>query len=162
MEEAQEEEEDKLTQPARMLSNAIQLTASLFRNTYDKNGAPYVLHCMEVMNGVKDRGFEVMAAAMMHDLVEDVPSISLEYLRHAKQFSPRIVELVDLMTKRENQTYDDYIERLSKDPDAVAIKMADLRHNSQIGRLPGFNKKDFERLEKYHKAYKKLQLLNNI
>lgn len=161
MEQVKENDVEKLEREARMLSSAIYMTSIAFRYTKDKNGAPYVLHCLEVMNGVKDRGYEVMSAGVMHDMVEDIPGFTLEYLRTLPEFSPRMVELVDLMTKRENQTYDEYIERLSNDPDAVAIKMADLRHNSQIGRLPGFEKKDFDRLEKYHKTYKKLQLIQS-
>ena len=36
---------------------------------------------------------------------------------------------------------------------AKAIKLTDLEHNSKITRLKGLRKKDFDRLEKYHRAY---------
>ena len=36
---------------------------------------------------------------------------------------------------------------------AKAVKLRDLEHNSKITRLKGLRKKDFDRLEKYHRAY---------
>ena len=61
------------------------------------------------------------------------------------------------MTKKpDGQTYEEYIDRLSIDSDAIAIKLSDLRHNSLVSRIPGFTEKDGERLIKYAKTYKKL------
>ncbi len=138
----------------KILSNAIKLTVDKFQNTYDKNNEPYILHCLEVMNGVSDKGHYVMAAAVMHDLVEDT-DVTLEDLK--KTFPERVVSLVSLMTKDPNKTYDEYIERIMTDKDAIAIKMADLRHNSKIGRMPGYTEKDVRRLIKYHLTYDKLK-----
>ena len=38
-------------------------------------------------------------------------------------------------------------------PDAKRVKREDLRDNSDITRLKGLRKKDFDRLEKYSKAF---------
>ena len=51
------------------------------------------------------------------------------------------------------QSYDDYIKSIARNPIAKAVKLRDLEHNSRITRIKGLRKKDFDRLEKYHRAY---------
>ena len=50
----------------------------------------------------------------------------------------------------------DLIERVRKNPLAVAVKINDLTDNMDIRRLPYLSDKDVKRLKKYLKAYKKL------
>ena len=67
-----------------------------------------------------------------------------------------IITLVDsdnVPQHQENESYDSYIQRVSQNTIARTVKMADLRHNSDIMRMKGLREKDFQRLEKYHKAY---------
>lgn len=68
-------------------------------------------------------------------------------------FSERVVKAVGLLTHDKKMFYEDYIKVISTDQLATAIKMADLRDNSDITRMKGVRKKDFDRLEKYHRAY---------
>jgi hypothetical protein len=42
-------------------------------------------------------------------------------------------------------------------PDARIVKMADLRHNSDIRRLKGVTQKDITRIAKYHEFYLELK-----
>ena len=60
------------------------------------------------------------------------------------------------MTKREGESYDLFIERVKDNPIALKVKMADLRDNMDILRLPVLTEKDLQRIAKYHKAYKYL------
>jgi hypothetical protein len=57
------------------------------------------------------------------------------------------------LTHSPSQPYDDYIKEIAMNLDAKAVKLADLRHNTDILRLKGLRKKDFDRLEKYHRAF---------
>ena len=134
-----------------MLDTAIAVTAVEFEGKLDKGGVPYILHCITVMEGVKQLGSKVMQAAVMHDLVEDT-KWTLDDLRK-KGFDEEVVSLVDKVTHRKGETYDDYLDRVAPCPKARAIKLADLDHNSQIHRMKGLRDKDFERLAKYHRAY---------
>ncbi len=138
-----------------MLSKAIYLTSSAFMGKYDKGGTPYILHCLHVMNQMPSTDPELMVIAVLHDVVEDT-TLTLPSLRD-QGFSERVLEAVDLLTHRDGVAYKDYINRLSNNPDARLVKMADLRHNSDIMRMKGLRKKDFERLEKYHTAYEYLK-----
>jgi len=45
------------------------------------------------------------------------------------------------------------LAKVMSNPDAIRVKLADLRHNSDIRRLKGVTEKDIKRIEKYHKMY---------
>ncbi len=140
-----------------MLDQAIALASREFLGRFDKGGVPYILHCLTVMNGVDQSDEELMIIAVLHDLVEDT-----KYTLHSLAilgYSERVVSALDCLTHRTNEPYDDYIDRISGNLDAILVKMADLRHNSDITRMKGLRDKDFKRLEKYHRNYKKLEAL---
>jgi (p)ppGpp synthase/HD superfamily hydrolase len=134
-----------------MLDKAIAITATAFEGTFDKGGAPYIRHCLHVMHGVRHLGDDAMMAAVMHDLIEDTDYTATNLLDLG--FSHRVVSLVVLLTHLKGEEYTDYVMRISVSPIARAIKMADLRHNSDIHRMKGLTPKDFDRLVKYHTAY---------
>lgn len=138
-----------------MLDKAIRIAAQEFEGRFDKQGKPYVLHCLQVMQDCGSTEEEVLCAAVLHDLFEDYPEWDMRRLL-SEGMSTRVCKLVDILTHYEVHTYDQYINYISKDPDAIMIKLADLRHNSDITRLKDIHPKDIERMEKYHKAYKYL------
>lgn len=134
------------------LAVAIAIAADAFRETTDKAGEPYILHCLRVMNGLHTRDKELQSIAVLHDVVEDT-DISLEDLR-TMGFSDRVVKAVALLTHdKDNTSYEDYIAGVAKNEDARLVKLSDLRDNSDITRLKGISSKDMERMEKYHWAY---------
>lgn len=101
------------------------------------------------------RGEILQTAAVLHDVVEDSP-ITLDDLR-SKGFSEEVVRLVDALSRREGESYEAYIKRLSGTPAAIPIKLADLRHNMDALRLVDFTEKDGVRFQRYHKAYRRLE-----
>jgi (p)ppGpp synthase/HD superfamily hydrolase len=134
-----------------MLAKAIALAANVFENKTDKSGQPYILHCLRVMNGVDQNDSELMQIAILHDVVEDT-DITLQYLS-STGFSTRVIVALNLLTHKGTDTYEDYIKGIATNKDAVAVKLSDLKDNSNITRLKGLRKKDFDRIEKYHKAF---------
>ena len=50
-------------------------------------------------------------------------------------------------------------KNVKSNPDAIRVKMQDLRHNSDIRRLKGITEKDIKRIEKYHAFYMELKEL---
>jgi guanosine-3',5'-bis(diphosphate) 3'-pyrophosphohydrolase len=137
---------------AERLAQAIAIAATAFRFKLDKGGQPYILHCLRVMNGVNQQDPQLMQMAVLHDLIEDCPDWSINQLRE-KGFSHKVCGVLELLTHEKSVPYADYIEKLSANPYAVEVKLADLRDNSNITRLKGLEAEDFERLEKYHRAY---------
>jgi hypothetical protein len=55
------------------------------------------------------------------------------------------------------QTYDEYKENVFANEDAMRVKMADLRHNTDIRRLKGVTQKDLDRMAKYNRFFLELQ-----
>lgn len=138
-----------------MLSKAIAITAEAFIGKYDKGGSPYILHCIHVMRQVGN-DLELQQIAVMHDLVEDT-DYTIERLADLG-FSDRVINGVNTLTHRKNESYDEYITRIIEGgADTIIVKKHDLRHNSDIMRMKGIRTKDHDRIEKYFKAYKRLE-----
>jgi len=141
-----------------MLTKAIKIAATAFENDYDKGGVPYIMHLLYVMHKVKHLGEVAMICAILHDLIEDKykEGYDFDFLRK-EGFSEEVIQILIFVTHLDAEPYMDYIKKLSFNPIAKAIKMADLEHNTKVSRLKSLRKKDFDRLEKYCIAYQYLK-----
>jgi (p)ppGpp synthase/HD superfamily hydrolase len=141
------------------LSKMIMLATVGHHGQFDKGGNPYILHCLQVMHYLETDDEELQCIAIGHDFIEDAHPSILEgenALREAG-FSKRIVAGIRAMTKTPGLTYEAYKIQVMNNPDAILVKMADLRHNSDIRRLKGVTKKDIDRVERYHNFYLELK-----
>lgn len=133
-----------------LLSKAIAIAAKGFEGKLDKSGEPYIMHCIRVMNAVHSTEEKILG--ILHDCVED-HVITLHELEEMG-FPHDIIRDLDRLTHdKKLNTYEDYIKKISWSSRAVSVKRADLKDNTDITRLKGLTKKDFDRLEKYHKAW---------
>lgn len=136
---------------------AFKLISEVFNGRNDKGGEPYIFHLIEVERSVRNYPIHVRAAALLHDVIEDITYINendlIEY-----GFSFNTVNLVKILTKRTDMSYDDYIKYISLNKEATVIKLADLKHNSDLTRLKGVTSKDLDRLSKYAKSYNYLNI----
>ena len=139
------------------LNKMLVLGANKFDGKYDRGGVPYVMHLLKVMHYTKTDDEDRNIIALGHDLVEDT-DVTYHDLREAG-FNERVIEGIRAMTKVPGETNDEYMTRIMANPDAIHVKLADLRHNSDIRRLKGVSAKDVARLEKYHRMYLILQEL---
>lgn len=133
------------------LAKAIAIASSGFENKVDKAGEPYILHCLRVMNNLHTRDKELQTIAVLHDVVEDGVCTIQDLSAHG--FSTRVIRALMLLTHDKAIPYDEYIKALAHNDDARAVKLADLKDNSDITRLKGLSKKDIDRMEKYHRSY---------
>ena len=135
------------------LKRAIEIATEAHKGQFDKSGKDYIGHPLRVME--MGNSEEEKIVGILHDVVEDTPW-TFEMLE-AEGFSPEVIAALKCVTKTsENENYDDFIERVKKNPLAVAVKINDLSDNMDIRRLPYLSDKDIKRLKKYLKAYKKL------
>ena len=114
----------------------------------DKAGEDYIKHPEKVASFVETD--EEKAVAYLHDVIEDT-ELTLEDL-HEYEFSKEVIEAVDIITKKKGEDYRSYLNSVKKNKLARAVKLADLRHNSDLTRLTKVTEKDVERKEKYQKA----------
>jgi (p)ppGpp synthase/HD superfamily hydrolase len=130
------------------LERAIAIAAKAHEGQKDKAGAPYILHPLRVMLRCKTP--EERMAAVLHDTVEDT-DVTFDFLRQ-EGFSEAVLKGIDAVTKREGESYDDFVQRSAADPVGRAVKLADLADNSDLARIANPTQKDHDRVEKYRKA----------
>ncbi len=138
-----------------MLNKAIEIAEKAFKDKKDKGGCPYRDHLNRVAWSLLDEGYNVMTIAWLHDLIEDCEEWN--EARLLEYFDKEIVDCVMLLTHKKKDSYEAYIDKILKDWDAVKVKMADLKDNMNITRLPVIEENDLKRLVKYHAAYKLLE-----
>ena len=127
---------------------AFEIAKEAHAGQTDKAGLDYILHPLQVAAEVTTD--EEKAVALLHDIIEDTDVTASELL--AKGLPDNVVEAVKALTKKHNQNYAAYLAGVKKNRLATAVKLADLKHNSDLSRLEKITQKDRERAEKYRKA----------
>ncbi|MGA9141275.1 MAG: HD domain-containing protein [Methanocella sp.] len=138
------------------LEDAIILAANAHRDQKDRNDEPYIMHPIRVMAQLW--GYDERMVAILHDVVEDT-DVTLDDLKKAG-YPDRIVNAVDAISRKKDagESYSQYIQRVKKNPLATKVKIADLRDNANLDRLPKVEAYDLRRLDRYNRA---LQYLIN-
>lgn len=139
-----------------LTKKALKLMCKKHAGQTDRSGLPYILHPFHVAEQMDDE--ESTVVALLHDIVEDT-DMTFEDLKEYG-FSDRVIAALRLMTHEEGVDYFDYVKEIGKDPLARKVKIADLEHNMQLGRLDKVREKDLQRLEKYKKCHEYLCELN--
>lgn len=131
-----------------MTKNALQLCFEAHKEQVDKSGLPYVFHPFHLAEQMQTE--ETTIVALLHDVVED-SDYTLQDLQE-KGFSKAVVDAVALMTHGDGVKYMDYVRAIKKNPIAKAVKLADLRHNSDLSRMDQVTEAVLERRNKYLEA----------
>lgn len=132
----------------KMTKLALKICFEAHRDQLDKSGLPYVFHPFHLAEQMTDE--ETTVVALLHDVVEDT-HITLGDLEKLG-FGEKILEAISLMTHSEGVDYMDYVAKIKTNPIARAVKLADLRHNSDMTRLDTVTDWDIKRAEKYKRA----------
>jgi (p)ppGpp synthase/HD superfamily hydrolase len=140
-----------------ILARAIQFAADKHADQTDKGGNAYILHPLRMMMRLRTSDEELMAVAVLHDVVEDC-KVSFDELR-AIGMTDRVVSSVKALTRQNGETYEQFIERLAGNRDALLVKREDLRDNSDVTRLKGVTEKDVARMQKYMLAFKRIEAM---
>lgn len=134
------------------LQRALEIAITAHRGQVQKNGLPYVLHPLTLMLSVTST--EAKIASVLHDVVEDTDWTLTDL--ETEGFAPTIIDALNCLTHRDEESYDTYIERIHTNAIAREVKLADLKDNMNIRRIPTLQDKDLNRLKKYHQAWFKL------
>ena len=131
---------------------AMKLCFEAHKDQTDKSGLPYVFHPFHVAEQMQDEKTTIVA--LLHDVVEDT-SYTLQDLL-AMGFNQEVLDAIALMTHDKNMPYMEYVAKIRENPIARAVKLADLRHNSDLTRMDEITETELKRVEKYKAA---MQLL---
>ena len=132
---------------------AMKIAYNAHHGQVDKGGIPYVFHPYHLAEQMSDE--YTTCVALLHDVVEDT-GVTLEELKDI--FPREVIEAVAAMTHGKDEPYLDYVRRVSLNPIAKVVKLADLRHNSDETRMLDGDESTLAYFrEKYRKAFEILE-----
>ncbi len=135
------------------LEKAIALAMEAHRGQVDRARAPYILHPLRVMFSLQGEMEQVVG--VLHDVVED-SEVTFDELRRLG-FSEAVITALDGVTRRADETYEEFVERSAAHPVSRRVKLADLADNMDVRRFSGdLSEKDLTRLNRYRRAWARL------
>lgn len=143
------------------LERAVAIASEAHQGQSDKAGAPYILHPLRVMMSLETPLERIVG--VLHDVVEDGPDWTFERLE-GEGFTPDVIDALRLVTKRpedegnDEATYLRFVQRTLSNPIARRVKLADIRDNLAVTRLHEISARDVERINRYLKALRVLQI----
>jgi (p)ppGpp synthase/HD superfamily hydrolase len=132
----------------KLLEKAIRIASNAHFEQKDKAGKPYIFHPFRVRE--RCAGIDEKIIAMLHDTIEDTEITANRLI--AEGFPSYIVDAVQSLTRLESESYEEFIQRVSKNPLSTKVKIADLRDNLDLSRLSRISDSDYTRIDKYIKA----------
>ena len=139
-----------------LTSKAMKIAYNAHHGQTDKNGIPYIFHPFHLAEQMTDENS--VCVALLHDTVEDT-DITVKELE--KDFPEEVTDALRLLTHDKSEDYFSYISKIKDNPTAKAVKLADLRHNSDTSRYTDKSRLSDEkvllRLKKYEEA---IRILN--
>lgn len=116
------------------IKKAMNICFNAHKSDVDKAGYPYVFHPFFVASQMDDEDSTIVA--LLHDVVEDhIDMYTLDDIRG--MFGDIVYNALELLTHSDNIPYMDYIKNIKNNPIARKVKLADLKHNSDVNRLNG-------------------------
>lgn len=137
-----------------MTKIALKLCFEAHKDQLDKSGMPYVFHPFHLAEQMADENTTIVA--LLHDVIEDT-EYTLDDLRKFG-FAEDVLSAISLMTHADDVPYMEYVVKIKTNSIAKAVKLADLKHNSDMSRLDRITQIDEERAKKYKQA---IELLEN-
>ena len=132
------------------LDKAILIACQAHTEQVDKAGQPYIMHPLRLILKF-DNDIERIVA-VLHDVIEDSNTTTDDLYHYG--FCKEVIDAINCLSKRDDEAYDDFILRISKNSLAAKIKIEDLKDNLNLVRINCIGKKDLARVVKYHKALK--------
>lgn len=130
------------------LTKAIEFAKTVFRDRRDEKGRPYIDHSMRVMDKMQTE--EEKIVAILHDVVEDT-EITLADLR-ALGLSREVMEALEILTRRKDMTYFDYIDDIHCNELASRVKIAEIEDNMDVTRVMKMSFRTYSLEERAKKA----------
>ena len=97
---------------------AMRLAYRAHHGQMDLGGVPYIFHPYHLAEQMHSE--ETVCAALLHDVLEDTP-LTVEDLER-EGFSPAVIQAVVHLTHDPAVPYETYVQKLSPDPIARAVK----------------------------------------
>lgn len=129
------------------LNRAIEIASAAHAGQLDKGGHPYIMHPIRVMLAMDDE--EARIVAVLHDVLEDCPDFV--WMVEGAGFSRTVLRALTALTRLPGESYGDFITRVAVNPLARKVKVADMRDNMDLSRIPNPTELDRARVMKYER-----------
>ena len=130
------------------LATALRIMYLAHDSQLDKSGNWYSKHPIYVASKMDTE--EEKIVALLHDVIEDSDFTFDNIINEG--FSHNVIDALVVITKREYEPYEDYINRVKENKLATKVKLADLEHNMDLSRLKEITDRDIKRNKKYENA----------
>lgn len=140
-----------------IIDTALELAVEAHRHD-SRPGAhgeeAYILHPERIAASVRNGGAdeEVIAAALLHDVAEDHPYL---WSLHKELLPERVVGVVEKLSRRDDETYAQFVDRAAADPDSLVVKLADV--NDNLGSLDNLPRGTDEQRVRFNKLEARYQ-----
>lgn len=141
-----------------LIELALQRALTAYAGKVDKAGQPYILHPLRLQAQFSDQ--VTKAIALLHDVIEDSDATA-DDLR-ADGIPEVVIAAVELLTRVRGESYEQFIERVGTDPLARKVKKADIQDNLDVLRLAELSDSDLRRVDKYHRAWHRLNSFDQL
>ncbi|HHK6480548.1 TPA: GTP pyrophosphokinase [Streptococcus pneumoniae] len=131
-----------------MIDIALAIAKKAHAGQVDKAGVDYIQHPLYVASQVNTE--QEKAVALLHDVIEDSDITAADLF--ASGLSNEVVTAVQILKKKKGQSYQEYLGKVKSNNLARVVKLADLKHNSDLSRLKSVTNTDYERVKKYKNA----------
>ena len=140
------------TEHHAMITRARQIAERAHHGQTDQAGNPYITHVNRVANYVDPTNPHAIAAALLHDTIEDSPTTTADLA--AAGIPAAVIEAVTLLTRHDDQPPQHYYAAIREHPLAREVKLADLADNTDPHRLAQLSPNRQAKLtHKYAAAY---------
>lgn len=128
-----------------MLDKAARICVSKHSGQRDKMGCAYFQHPMRV--AMRCSTDEEKMVALLHDTIEDT-DVTAGYLLD-EGFPQSVVDGILSVTRREGETYEDFVARAKRNPLGRVVKLRDLEDNLDVLRLDAVSPEMAARYTRY-------------
>ena len=133
-----------------LTKKALKICFDAHKEQLDKSGLPYVFHPFHLAESMTDE--LTVTAALLHDVVEDTEMTFTDLFEMGIPLE--VIDALKLLTHEVGVDYFEYVEKIKDNQVAREVKLADLKHNSDLTRLEPDEIDEWARArqEKYLKA----------
>ena len=127
------DQKQKFEDSREMVSAALCIAEKCHRGQFDRDGFPHLFHSIRISNKMETSFLQ--ALALLHDVPEDSTpqgknrSFIIAGIFVDCEWPEEMYLALDAITRQENEDYGRYIERVSENESARAVKIKDLVDN---------------------------------
>ena len=130
---------------------AIDLAVDAHTGQTDRADETYIRYPLHVMEEMETETKRVVV--VLHDVVEDTNHTLKDIER---TFGSDVRAAIDALTKREEESYMEFVDGATENPIARTLNPADIEDSIDLTRLDDVNESVLEKQETYHEVWIRL------